>query len=88
MLLVFAVGAGQVGLALIHLYMVYFDDVVPGEPVYVDERAFSPVESAVLCLLGVALITLSVFVRALIRRRLSTQPHNTSVNAAPQKRAG
>ena len=88
MLLVLVVGAGQVGVALIHFYMVYFGQVAPGEPVYVDERAFSLTDSAFLCVLGVALITLSVSVRALVRRRLSAQPHNTSLNPDPPKRAG
>ena len=88
MMLVLIFGAAQVSLGLVNFYLVYSGHAVPGEPVYVDERAFSLADSATLSLLGVVLIALSVSVRALLLRKLAAPPHDTSFNPDSPERAG
>jgi hypothetical protein len=63
-------GALVVAIALAGLYMVVFEGVRPGEPIWLDELAPSKSSAALQLAIGAGLIGVSLVARAAIRRRL------------------
>jgi hypothetical protein len=63
-------GALIVAMALAGLYMVVFEGVPPGEPIWLDELAPSKSGAALQVAIGAGLVGLSLVLRAAIRRKL------------------
>jgi hypothetical protein len=64
------IGAVVVAFALAGLYMVVFEGVRPGEPIWLDELAPSRSGAALHVAIGAGLVGVALIVRAGIRRRL------------------
>jgi hypothetical protein len=64
------IGAIAIALALAGLYMVVFEGVRPGEPIWLDELSPSKSGAALQVAIGAGLVGVALVLRAAIRRKL------------------